>query len=75
MHGKRDLQRYWTHQWAQTRTRDVPAVIAAISDAVRVVRIDQTVHTLSGEVVSRGTFAHVLHLDGSLIARLDIVPL
>lgn len=75
LHGKAQISQYWTEQWARIHTSDVPAVVATLSDSVRVVRIDQVVHAPTGRVVSLGTFAHVLHLDGRLIARLDIVPL
>lgn len=75
IHGRAQVAAYWTEQWSRVLTVDVPTVIALLSETVRVVGIDQVVRSLDGQTVSHGRFAHVLHLDGPLISRLDIVPL
>lgn len=75
LHGKADVAAYWIDQWKRTRTTDRVGIIARLSDSVRAVRIDQVVKNLGGDTISTGTFAHIVHLEGERIIRLDIVQL
>ena len=72
LHGKQELRTYWTRQWAETRTRDEVLGIATPMANRSIVRIGQVVRTLTGAVISTGTFEHDYLIEDGLIMRLNI---
>ena len=72
LHGKAELQAYWTRQWAMTRTHDEPVEITDLSPDRSVVRVRQVVRTLDGTKISEGSFDHLYRFQGGLIERMDI---
>lgn len=72
LHGKAELQAYWTRRWAFTRTHDEPVEITELAPDRSVVRIRQVVRALDRSKISEGSFDHVHRFKAGLIARMDI---
>jgi ketosteroid isomerase-like protein len=70
--GKTALRSYWVVQWTHTRTHDEPAAFTDRPDGTVEVFVDQVVRSLSGSVVSTGSFRHLLRIEGAQISRLDV---
>ena len=75
LHGREALKAYWLKQWAVSRTRDTPTEVTELPGGRVKVRLDQVVHTLDGDELSRGTFEYFFELRDKLISRLDITYL
>jgi ketosteroid isomerase-like protein len=72
LHGKDEVQAYWTEQWARTRTHDEPVGFSERNDGRTAVHISQVVRSLDGPVISKGQFLHRHRIKGGRIVRMDI---
>lgn len=70
--GKAAVERYWLHQWTETRPHDDPVRVEDVSPERIVVHVSQTVADLAGGVLSRGAFRHTFDVRDGRISRLDI---
>lgn len=71
--GKPAIRAYWMGQWEKVDARVEPVSIMARADGVVVVRVDQTVRTLDGDVISEGPLDHEYRIEGGLIRRMDVL--
>jgi ketosteroid isomerase-like protein len=72
VHGKDAVRAYWERQWAVADPHVRPVAIAERPDGVTVVRVDQTVRTLDGTLVSQGVLDHEYRIRDGRIVRMDV---
>ena len=75
LRGHEAVRDYWTRQWAEIDPHVSPASIEprAGGDGVRVVvKVEQTVRDLDGQVVASGTVMHIYAMRSGLVARMDV---
>jgi ketosteroid isomerase-like protein len=72
VHGKDAVRAYWMHQWEVVDPHVDPVEITDEPDGTTVVRVDQTVRTLDGTVLSQGILDHVYRIEDGLIVRMDV---
>jgi ketosteroid isomerase-like protein len=66
LHGKDEVQAYWTEQWARTRTHDEPVAFSERNEGWTAAQISQVVRSPSGSVISKGQLSHLHRLEWAL---------
>ena len=72
VHGKDAIREYWNAQWNVVAPQVDPLGFTDLPDGVCVVRVDQTVRTLDGTLLSRGELDHEYRIRDGLIVRMDV---
>lgn len=72
VHGRDEVRRYWTRQWAMVDPRVDPVEFSAGSGGETVVEVHQVVRDLDGNILSDRMVGHVFQVENGLIKRFDI---
>ena len=70
--GHVGVQDYWTRQWAKIDPHVEPIGFAAGADGAVDVEVRQTVHDITGSLLSDKTVIHIFRIENGLIKRFDI---
>jgi hypothetical protein len=72
VHGRDEVRRYWTHQWATINPHVEPVAFAYGPEGEMVVEVHQLVRDLNGNVLADKTVGHLFRIENGLIKRFDI---
>ena len=72
VHGREGVRRYWTRQWAMIDPHVEPIAFSSGPDEEVVVEVHQTVHDLTGNLLSDQVIGHIYRIEDGLIKRFDI---
>ncbi len=70
--GYEEVRAYWTQQWQEINPVVEPVELSRLPDGRTAVRVQQTVHDLSGKLLHEGQTIHVYTIQEGLIQRMDI---
>lgn len=72
VHGRDEVRRYWTRQWAMLDPHVEPLAFAESSEGRVVVEVHQVVHDLAGNLLVDQMVGHIFAIEDGLIKRFDI---
>jgi hypothetical protein len=72
VHGREEVRRYWTRQWAMIDPHVEPVAFSRGTGGEIIVDVHQTVRDLDGALLADAHVGHVFHLEGGLVRRFDI---
>ncbi len=72
VHGREEIRRYWTHQWALIDPHVDPVQIDQEDTGKLVVNVHQVVRDLGGNLISDQMVQHVYSLENGFIRWMDI---
>lgn len=72
VHGRDEVRRYWTRQWAMIDPHVEPVAFAHGPEGELVVEVHQLVRDLSGNLLADKVVGHVFRINNGLIKRFDI---
>lgn len=72
VHGREEVRRYWTRQWAMVSPRVDPVAFADTPNGEVVVEVHQVVHDLNGNLLLDQMVGHIFRIEEGLIRRFDI---
>ena len=72
VHGRDEVRRYWTRQWAMIDPYVEPVAFAHGPESELVVEVHQLVRDLQGNVLVDQIVGHVFRIENGLIRRFDI---
>lgn len=72
VHGRDEVRRYWTRQWAMFDPRVEPVAFSDGPSGEIVIQVHQVVRDLSGNLLADRMVGHVFRIEGGLIKRFDI---
>src|SRR5690349_16724809 len=72
VHGRDEVRRYWTRQWAMINPRVEPVEFSRGIGGEFVVEVHAVVHDLNGHLLADNMVGHVFRIENGLIKRFDI---
>jgi ketosteroid isomerase-like protein len=72
VHGRDEVRKYWTRQWAMVDPHVEPVAFAKGSAGEVVVKVHQVVRDLDGNLLEDTMVGHVFQIENGLIKRFDI---
>jgi hypothetical protein len=72
VHGREEVRRYWTRQWAMIDPHVEPVAFAPGCEGEVVVEVHQVVRGLNGNLLADKMVGHVFRIENGLIKRFDI---
>jgi ketosteroid isomerase-like protein len=72
VHGRDEVRRYWTRQWAMIDPHVEPIAFAHGPEGELVVEVHQLVRDLQGNVLVDKIVGHLFRIENGLIRRFDI---
>ena len=72
VHGRDEVRRYWTRQWAMIDPHVEPVAFAHGPEGELVVEVHQLVRDLQGNVLVDKIVGHLFRIENGLIRRFDI---
>jgi hypothetical protein len=72
LRGHEAVRDYWTRQWAEIDPHVDPVTIEPAAEGRVVVKVEQTVRDLDGQVVASGTVRHIYAMRSGLVDRMDV---
>ncbi len=72
VHGRDNVRRYWTDQWAAMESRARPTRFSIAADGTVHVEVHLTATDRAGKPLFDATAHHVFTIDGGLVRRFDI---
>lgn len=77
VHGRDEVRRYWTRQWAMIDPHVEPIGFKSADDddaaaGAVLVNVHQVVHDLQGKLLADRYLDHVFQIEAGLIKRFDI---
>ncbi len=72
VHGRDEVRRYWTRQWAMLDPHVEPMAFAESPEGRVVVEVHQVVHDLAGNLLVDQMVGHIFAIEDGLIKRFDI---
>jgi hypothetical protein len=70
--GREGVRSYWTRQWAMIDPHVEPIAFSSGPDEEVVIEVHQTVHDLTGNLLSDQMVGHIYRIEDGLIKRFDI---
>jgi ketosteroid isomerase-like protein len=74
VHGREDVRRYWTRQWAMIDPHVEPVEFSRGPDGEVCVEVHSIVRDLDGNLLADRQVGHVFRLENGLVQRFDIRP-
>jgi hypothetical protein len=72
VHGRDEVRKYWTRQWAAVDPHVEPVAFARGSAGEWAVEVHQVVRDLNGNILMDQTVGHLFRIENGLIKRFDI---
>ena len=72
LHGRDEVRRYWTRQWATIDPKVEPVDFSIGSDGEVVVEVHQVVRDLGGSLLVDAQAGHIFRIEDGLVERFDI---
>jgi ketosteroid isomerase-like protein len=72
VHGRDEVRRYWTRQWAMIDPHVEPLAFTRGPEGELIVEVHQLVRDLHGNVLVDKTVGHLFRITNGLIQRFDI---
>ena len=72
VHGREEVRKYWTRQWAMVNPRVDPVRFATTPDGSVVIEVHQVVHDLQGNLLLDQMVGHIFRIEDGRIRRFDI---
>lgn len=72
VHGREAARDYWTRQWSLIDPHVEPLEFQPTQDRKIVVKVDQVVHDLDGNLLHRQIVHHIYTIEDGLIRRMEI---
>jgi ketosteroid isomerase-like protein len=72
VHGREEVRRYWTRQWAMVDPHVEPVAFADGPNAEVIVEVHQVVRDLQGNLLVDKMVGHIFRVENGLVRRFDI---
>ena len=72
VHGREEVRKYWTRQWALINPHVEPVEFARGAGGEIVVQVHQVVRDLDGNLLADKILRHVFRIERGLVKRFDI---
>ncbi len=72
VHGRDEVRRYWTRQWAMIDPHVEPVEFAEGPNGEIVVEVHQVVRALNGNILADKMVGHLFRIENGLVKRFDI---
>lgn len=72
VHGRDEVRKYWTRQWAMIDPSVQPVEFLSGADGEIVVEVHQVVRDLNGNFLADKMVGHLFRIENGLIKRFDI---
>jgi hypothetical protein len=72
VHGREEVRKYWTRQWAMIDPHVEPIEFAKSPGGEVVVDVHQVVRDLNGNLLADKMVGHVFRIEDGLVKRFDI---
>jgi ketosteroid isomerase-like protein len=72
VHGREEVRKYWTRQWAMIDPHVEPVEFAKGPGGEVVVEVHQVVRDLNGNLLADKMVGHVFRIEDGLVKRFDI---
>lgn len=72
VHGRDEVRRYWTRQWAIVDPHVEPVAFAVGPKAEVIVEVRQVVRDLKGNLLADKMVGHIFQVENGMVRRFDI---
>lgn len=72
VHGRDEVRRYWTRQWAMINPHVEPVSFGDGPEGEDFVEVHTVVHDLQGNLIADKIVGHLFRIENGLIKRFDI---
>lgn len=72
LHGRDEVRRYWSEQWAEIDPTVDALAVATLPDGRLAVTVRQVVRSSEGQTISDGQVVHIYRVDNGLIRQMDV---
>jgi ketosteroid isomerase-like protein len=72
VHGREEVRRYWTRQWAMIDPHVEPVAVSRGTGGEIIVEVHQVVRDLDGALLVDAHVGHIFYLEDGLVRRFDI---